>query len=388
MTPRELWQRYQAWSFEDAALGLRLDLSRMGIEERAFAEREPLLQAAYEQMAALEQGAIANPDEKRMVGHYWLRAPELAPTSAIAAAIRGMQERVADFAAACTTGSVAPARARAFRHAARDRHRRLGARAAARGRRAGRRRRPPDAALPRQHRSRRHRPGAGRPRRRARRDARGRDLEVGRHARDAQRHARGGGRLRARAGSPSAGTRSPSPQEGSALDRHAREQGFLERFPMWDWVGGRTSVTSAVGLLPAALQGIDVDALLDGRRGDGRGHARGARRARTRRRCSRSPGTPPARAAARRTWWCCRTRTGCCSSAATCSSSSWSRSARSRTCDGRVVHQGLAVYGNKGSTDQHAFVQQLRDGAADFFVTFIHVLEDRERRAASRSSRA
>jgi len=53
-------------------------------------------------------------------------------------------------------------------------------------------------------------------------------------------------------------------QDGSALDRQAREQGFLERFPMWDWVGGRTSVTSAVGLLPAALQGIDVTALLAG----------------------------------------------------------------------------------------------------------------------------
>jgi glucose-6-phosphate isomerase len=45
---------------------------------------------------------------------------------------------------------------------------------------------------------------------------------------------------------------------------------------------------------------------------------------------------------------------------------------------GRVVHQGLTVYGNKGSTDQHAFVQQLRDGAEDFFVTFIRVLRDRE----------
>ena len=27
----------------------------------------------------LEKGAIANPDENRMVGHYWLRAPERAP---------------------------------------------------------------------------------------------------------------------------------------------------------------------------------------------------------------------------------------------------------------------------------------------------------------------
>ena len=46
--------------------------------------------------------------------------------------------------------------------------------------------------------------------------------------------------------------------------------------------------------------------------------------------------------------------------------------------DGNVVHQGLAVYGNKGSTDQHAYVQQLRDGVANFFATFIEVHKGRD----------
>ena len=41
--------------------------------------------------------------------------------------------------------------------------------------------------------------------------------------------------------------------------------------------------------------------------------------------------------------------------------------------NGKVVHQGIAVYGNKGSTDQHAYVQQLRDGVNNFFATFIEV---------------
>ena len=45
--------------------------------------------------------------------------------------------------------------------------------------------------------------------------------------------------------------------------------------------------------------------------------------------------------------------------------------------DGNKVYQGIAVYGNKGSTDQHAYVQQLREGVANFFVTFIEVLKDR-----------
>ena len=53
-------------------------------------------------------------------------------------------------------------------------------------------------------------------------------------------------------------------QVGSALDRRAEADGWLARFPMWDWVGGRTSELSAVGLLPAALQGLDVDGLLAG----------------------------------------------------------------------------------------------------------------------------
>src|SRR5437868_9084867 len=44
--------------------------------------------------------------------------------------------------------------------------------------------------------------------------------------------------------------------------------------------------------------------------------------------------------------------------------------------DGRVVNQGIAVYGNKGSTDQHAYVQQLREGVPNFFVTFVEVARD------------
>ena len=42
----------------------------------------------------------------------------------------------------------------------------------------------------------------------------------------------------------------------------------------------------------------------------------------------------------------------------------------------RVVNQGITVFGNKGSTDQHSYIQQLRDGLDNFFVTFIEVLND------------
>ena len=45
-----------------------------------LATMEPAMQKAFAAMDALEAGAIANPDEKRMVGHYWLRDPTRAPT--------------------------------------------------------------------------------------------------------------------------------------------------------------------------------------------------------------------------------------------------------------------------------------------------------------------
>ena len=50
---------------------------------------------------------------------------------------------------------------------------------------------------------------------------------------------------------------------------------------------------------------------------------------------------------------------------------------KERDLDGKIVNQGLTVYGNKGSTDQHAYVQQLREGLDNFFAVFIEVLKDR-----------
>src|SRR6185295_6378099 len=116
MTPRDLWQRYQALLFDEPSLGFRLDASRMGFGEEALAERKPLLDRAFAAMAALERGEVANPDEKRMVGHYWLRAPEKAPTPEIGAAIRDTRERIRDFAKRVHDGRTKPPRAERFRH--------------------------------------------------------------------------------------------------------------------------------------------------------------------------------------------------------------------------------------------------------------------------------
>jgi glucose-6-phosphate isomerase len=51
---------------------------------------------------------------------------------------------------------------------------------------------------------------------------------------------------------------------------------------------------------------------------------------------------------------------------------------KEKDLNNKVVNQGITVYGNKGSTDQHAYVQQLRDGVNNFFATFIEVLHDRD----------
>ena len=64
------------------------------------------------------------------------------------------------------------------------------------------------------------------------------------------------------------------------------------------------------------------------------------------------------------------------------SSSSWNRCrAIESTLDGTVVNQGIAVYGNKGSTDQHAYVQQLRDGLPNFVAACRSRLRSQRERA-------
>jgi glucose-6-phosphate isomerase len=164
-------------------------------------------------------------------------------------------------------------------------------------------------------------------------------------------------------------------QEGSALDRTAIEQGFLARFPMWDWVGGRTSVTSAVGLLPAALQGIDVRAMLEG--------AAAMDRATRSADPDRNPAALMALAwhhategAGRRDMVVLPYKDRLALFSRYLQQLVMESLGKERDLSGRIVHQGIAVYGNKGSTDQHAYVQQLREGVPNFFVTFLRVLVD------------
>ena len=74
MNPTELWTRYQQQLCDCPTVGMRLDFSRMGIDDAFLSRMQEPIQKSLAAMKELEAGAIANPDEKRMVGHYWLRA--------------------------------------------------------------------------------------------------------------------------------------------------------------------------------------------------------------------------------------------------------------------------------------------------------------------------
>ena len=166
--------------------------------------------------------------------------------------------------------------------------------------------------------------------------------------------------------------------KSSKLEAIAEREGWLAIFPMRDWVGGRTSELSPVGLVAAALQGIDIKAMLQGAK---------AMDALTRKHSLKD--NPAALLAM--AWYAAGHGRGEKDMVILPYKDSlllFSRYlqqlimeslGKEKDLDGNVVNQGIAVYGNKGSTDQHAYVQQLREGVNNFFLTFIEVLEDRTR---------
>jgi glucose-6-phosphate isomerase len=292
----------------------------------------------YTNMASLEAGAIANPDEKRMVGHYWLRAPELAPTEELRTAITATLEAMKSFVTKVHKGGLTAPGGAKFKEVLV-----IGIGGSALG---------PQFVSHALGRLKGNRDKMGvsffdntdpdgidrvlaRLGSRLAHDAGDRHLQVRRHQAETRN-----GMLEAKVAYERAGLdypkhASPSPARAAKLDQVAIKEGWLARFPMWDWVGGRTSELSAVGLLPAALQGINVDQLLPGAAAMDEATRKPDPPRQPRRGCWRSPGIGPPTARATRTWWCCPTRTACCSSRATCSSSSWSRSARSTTSRAR-----------------------------------------------------
>lgn len=374
-----LWDRFQQYYLRYEDLGLSLDVSRMGFDDAFFEKMAPLAEKALADMKALESGAIANPDENRMVGHYWLRTPQLAPTPEIRAGIEADLAASKAFAAEVHAGQITPPAGGKFTHLLV-----IGIGGSALG---------PQLvtdALVDQWKApvRTYFLDNTDP------DGIARVLEeIGPHlsrtltvviSKSGGTPETRNGMLAAQAAYEKAGldfakhavavTGTAANGINSKLEAYARQHGWLKIFPMTDWVGGRTSVMSTVGLVPMALQGVDVDALLAGA---------AAVDAKTR----ALPARENISLLLALAWYWAGNGQGqkdmvilpykdrLVLLSKYLQQLVMESLGKELDLDGRKVNQGIAVYGNKGSTDQHAYVQQLRDGVNNFFATFIEVRE-------------
>ncbi len=380
MSADTTWDRFCRQLCEVPELGLSVDPSLVDLDDAFLAQLAGPLARAFDEMEALEKGAIANADEQRMVGHYWLRAPRLAPTPEIAREIEAALRSVRAFARAVHGRKVKPQRASAFRRLLC-----VGIGGSALGPmfvadalgQPGKDRLQPeflDNTDP-----------DGFARAFARLGPALRETLVVVTSKSGGTPETRNGLLAAQAAFGAARLDFARhavaiTQAGSAMDELAQQEGWLARFPMWDWVGGRTSELSAVGLLPAALQGIDVTALLAG--------AAACDQATRLRDPFRNPAALLALC-----WF--RETAGQGNRAMVVLPYKdrlllFSRYLQQLVMEslgkrldrqGRRADQGISVYGNKGSTDQHAYVQQLRDGVHDFFAVLLRVRASGGKRA-------
>lgn len=370
------WETYQQAILRYPELGFCLDLSRMNAPDDLESTLSSEIDRAFADLGAIESGGVANPDENRMVGHYWLRNPELAPESERQWII-DVRESIEQFVQRVHRGELTAPNGNSFRHILL-----IGIGGSALGPQLV------DRAVS----------NFGNPidiRFFDNTDPGGMDdvfLELGEGLSETMVIviSKSGGTPETRNGMIETERKFRSlgldfPRHavavtgvGSKLDRHAETSGWIARFPMSDWVGGRTSVMSSVGLLPAALRGIDTTQFLQG--------------AADMDEKTRSSNTRENAALQLALMW---------------HHAGGGKGAKDMViipyCDRlelmskylqqlvmeslgkefelgnrKVVNQGIAVYGNKGSTDQHAYVQQLRDGLNNFFVTFIEVQKTRD----------
>ncbi len=374
MTNLELWNRYKQHLCVCPRIGLTLDISRMNFPDTFIKEMMPAMKQAFTAMERLEAGEIANKDENRMVGHYWLRSAEKAPKPEISEEITKTIADIKAFASEIRRGLLRAANEKRFSDLLV-----IGIGGSALG--------PQFVA---------EALGVAADRMKIHffdnTDPDGMEKVLQTIGRDLTRTltvviSKSGGTKETRNGMLIAQAAYKAMGAdfsrhavavtgvGSELDKTAESQNWIRRFPMWDWVGGRTSELSAVGLLPAAICGINIDAMLKGARDTD---------ALTRRPDLKK--NPAALMALM--WYYAGQGKGAKDMVVLPYKDRLSLLSKylqqlvmeslgkELDRDGQVVHQGIAVYGNKGSTDQHAYVQQLREGVNNFFATFIAVLGD------------
>ena len=368
------WKRYCDLLFSDDSLGFWLDISRMDVENKDFKNFEERYSEAFDSLAKLENGSIANIDERRQVGHYWLRNPKIAPSEQISDSIVIEIKKISEFGSSIVNGEITNNDGKKYTDVFW-----IGIGGSGLG-----------PLLIKES---------------FKRDSVGLNL----HFLDNVDPEGISHKLNSILPainttlfvvvSKSGGTPEPLigmeqsmkfvhdnnlkwasraiaiTSNGSKLDQLAVSENWLAIFDLPDWVGGRTSITGAVGLLPAVLIGADINKFLDG-----------ASQMDALTRAKDIKNNPAALL-----------------------SLAWFKSGNGKGLRDMVVlpyrdrlqvfsrylqqlvmeslgkkfdrndnqvNQGIAVYGNKGSTDQHAYVQQLRDGVDNFFVNFIEILHD------------
>ena len=377
MNNLQLWQRYQDWLYYNEDLGFYLDISRISFDDALIEELKPKFDRAFKDIDALEGGAIANPDENRMVGHYWLRDPDLAPTAELRQDIIETNNSVLEFKRKVHSGEIHPPTGGKFTDILS-----IGIGGSALGPQfVAQALAPNDPPLEIHFIDNTDPAGIDRV-----------IAEIGNRLETTLVSviSKSGGTAETRNGMIEvkkvyqdrnldfAAHAVAITGKSSKLEAIAEREGWLAIFPMRDWVGGRTSELSPVGLVSAALQGIDIKAMLEGAK---------AMDALTRKHSLKD--NPAALVAL--AWYAAGHGRGEKDMVILPYKDSlllFSRYlqqlimeslGKEKDLDGNVVNQGIAVYGNKGSTDQHAYVQQLREGVNNFFLTFIEVLEDRTR---------
>ncbi len=369
------WDRFQKFFVRYPQIGFSIDISRMAFEDSLFDTLAPSIEKAFAAMKDLEAGAISNPDEGRMVGHYWLRNSALAPAD-LRAEIDETLEATLKFAADVHSGTVLAANGQKFTHVLV-----VGIGGSALGPQlVAQAITPAVPALAIEFFDNTDPDGIDRVLARIG-DALSTTLTLVISKSGGTKETRNG-MLEAEAAYKAKGLNFAKNAVavtgvGSELDKHAVAQGWLTRFPMWDWVGGRTSVMSAVGTIAAALQGVDVRQFLAGA---------AAMDEETRNR----PVRENAAMLLALMWYSAGKGKGAKDMVVLpykdrlvlfskyLQQLVMESLGKEHDLDGQVVNQGIAVYGNKGSTDQHAYVQQLRDGVNNFFATFIEVRKGRD----------
>ena len=369
-----LWERYCKFYKSYSQLGMSLDISRMDFPESLLEESSAKFAKAFAALKALEAGEIANPDENRMVGHYWLRTPELAPSAEIREAILREFNKVKEFTARVHSHELLSEKGKPFKHLII-----AGIGGSALGpqlvydclweKGKGLALSFVDNTDP---------------------DGIEKLFQISPYSPDETLVAvisKSGGTVETRNASLEVSKRYESQGlsyskhavaitcEGSKLDKQAKEESWLETFYLWDWVGGRTSITSVVGLLPAALQGVDIDLFIQG--------------ASKMDELTRVDSLETNPAALLALMWHQATggqgekdmvilpyKDRLMLMSKYLQQLVMESLGKAKDLNGNLIEQGIAVYGNKGSTDQHAYIQQLRDGVNNFFVTFIEVLSD------------